>query len=270
MSWRREDDGSFVSREACHLTTDDEGHFKAIPFPEFTVNDFFMERGGGDEFPGITLKSPNDKFEPLSLETFAPIGKTVAFGERNQYGYPTLTFVKDYTWQTPLKEVFKPECVVTNTVLLPVGLTEAIKKHWENIEEEYALSLDAVAVMVLDLNGEREEVFLVDRVRPKFDSGDTDYVIFGKTGETYSEMGTVRKGFAEYAVHEKTNGQHSVEFCYSMPTGYEYYDARSSSYVRDLYVFDGKRYNIAVRSWCKSDEPVKVEAFYPKGFTKEK
>ena len=59
--------GLAMYREAFHLTVDAEGYLKKIPIPEFTVMSF-----AGKEYSWITLKSPNDKLEPVQAQRFPP------------------------------------------------------------------------------------------------------------------------------------------------------------------------------------------------------
>jgi len=191
---------------------------------------------------------------PLHISTFYPTGKTILLEKRDD-GWFNTTFTNNYTWQTPVKEIFNPERVVTNTVMLPVGLQEAIKNISKNTWEEHQPFLpDVVSMIRLDTDDDEAPVFIVDVERWDFGIGGQCDVIFGKTGENYSEIGHVRKGFSELALHEKINGRPPIELCYSLtPSHWEYYGVRNNTYLRELYVFDGKQYNLAVRSWLKND-----------------
>jgi len=75
--WRKEEDVGyvpdvFVSQKTDCITVDKKGRLKKIPMPEFTLKDvlFVYEEG---PFPRFKLK-PNDKLEPVKVETFYPKG----------------------------------------------------------------------------------------------------------------------------------------------------------------------------------------------------
>ena len=63
-------------QEAFYITIDDEGYLKTIPIPEFALTDVDAdnEEPSLGPFPRVKLKSPNDKLEPVQVETFYPKG----------------------------------------------------------------------------------------------------------------------------------------------------------------------------------------------------
>ena len=212
-----------------HVTLDDAGHFKAIPLPDFK------------------LKSPSDKLEPVQVETLSAlslVGKTFLYEKRNKKNEATkVTAVTNYVWATPVKMMPKPSMVTTNYAMLPMGLQEAIIKLRE--DRGYPTPRDYIKadVFFVNLNGNGEPEFFVENVGWLPDVGRC-IGIFRKTGDLYSHSGDINAEFTEFALHEKVNGWHSIE-CH--------YPAGDKHYIRELYVFDGKRYHITVRSWCKHE-----------------
>ena len=247
-------EGSHLSRNAYHVTIDAKGYIRAIPFPAFTVEDLFVEDGFLDDLPDVKLKSPEDTFEPVpdgSLHWVYPVGKTVVW-EWGESEYPTrMAFTKNYVWKSPVTPLFRPDIVMTNTHLLPQHLQSVIVRkraeEWWRLPQE-PMYPEKTELFTLDLEGNGNPVFFVKVGRWDEDFGGECYVIFRQTDiTTYPEAGSFRRGFAELALHEKTNGLHSIE-CHHP---FKYGDQRGS--VRELFVFDGKRYNIVARSWCKND-----------------
>ena len=64
-------------RDADQIVVDSEGNLKLIPIPEFTVEKTwfdYVDVMESDEIgiPPLKLKSPNDKLEPVKVETFYP------------------------------------------------------------------------------------------------------------------------------------------------------------------------------------------------------
>ena len=102
-------------------------------------------------------------------------------------------------------------------------------------------------MFTLDLEGGDWPTFFVNTGVWSENFGGDCYTILQRTGTmSYPEIGYFRKGFTELALHEKVNGLHSIECRYPVTGDY---------HVRELYVFDGTRYNIVVRSWSKDDKP---------------
>ena len=100
--WQRYADvptGMATCQEAFYITIDDEGSLKTIPIPEFTLMDVDddSEEPSLGPFPRIKLKSPNDKLEPVQVETFHPKG----FENESEEDTPCLT--RD--------EVLRPEAI---------------------------------------------------------------------------------------------------------------------------------------------------------------
>jgi len=80
-----DDDGTvnwkeYISRLAYQIAIDKKGCFKTIPIPEFEVKDVYLGIYQDPDtytfagFPEIKLKSPNDKLDPVQVETFYPKG----------------------------------------------------------------------------------------------------------------------------------------------------------------------------------------------------
>ena len=70
----------YISRVSYQIAIDKKGSLKIIPMPEFEARDIPLGIQGRletycfDGFPEIKLKSPNDKLEPVQVETFYPKG----------------------------------------------------------------------------------------------------------------------------------------------------------------------------------------------------
>ena len=230
----KEDDE--VSSDVFHVTLDREGRFKVIPLPDFTV------------------KSPDDKFEPIPFEAVhqvEPLNKTVAwkYGESE---HPKAAFVENYMWQTPVIALFKPDAIVTNTNTLLHHLQDTIIHKRSEVWWQHRHSPmypETIEMFTLDLEGNDNPTFFVTTGKNDLSLNGDCYVVLRRTGPiTYREIGRFGKEFIEFALHEKTNGLYSIECRY--PFGRCWKDG---CYIRDLYVFDGERYNITVRSWCKEE-----------------
>jgi len=111
-NWRE-----YISRISYQPTIDKKGHFKKNPIPEFEIKDIYLgiyqdpESGDGfTDFPEIKLKSPNDKLDPVQVETFYPrdfTGKTGSRGddggnrERDtNNGNETSDYTSEYPYET--------------------------------------------------------------------------------------------------------------------------------------------------------------------------
>jgi len=251
----KEDNGMTFTEDVSEVTVDNNGYLKVVPIPELSVN---YSAPWDDEKWGYVSPDLGAEYDALqkrlvsvSAEMFFPTDKTILL-ERRDDGWYNTTLTNNYTWQKPIKGVIKVEMVTTNTAMLPTVLQETIRNTPNNTWNKPGPFLpDTIAMMQLDVDGKGIPAFLMDVNREDFRIGDRCYVIFGKTGKTYSELGHIRKGFTEFALHEKTNGWHSMEFRF--PPIPVHLGGRPDVYVRELYVFDGKQYNLAVRSWCKND-----------------
>jgi len=257
-SWGKEDDGVSISQGASLITFEDDGVLKVIPFPELT-GDWFSRHDGDDKEDDSAepqLKSPNATLETIpweKLHVCYPIGKTVIW-KHGKSKYPQLSLANHYTWPLPVTGFFKPNVVMTNTATLLYHLQGAIiakrsEVWWEH--RRTPMVPEAIEMFTLDLEGQGKPSFFVNTglFSSEFDA--YCYIILRQTGSTtYSEIGHFRKDFTRLALHEKINGLHAIECRY--PSGYIF--QKDDFHARELYVFDGKRYNIAMRSWHKNDK----------------